>query len=107
MKLENLTLESSKVSGKKVYQLIDLAYMSPAGLYGSGDSCGGSFFKVHLPESNAVDKGLKVFTPEATLVYNEYQRVKGKSGIDYFNPDGSLAGRITGLNKSELDYLDD
>jgi len=39
MKLENLALEMPKLKGEvKVYQLVDLAYMSPAGLYGSGDS---------------------------------------------------------------------
>jgi len=38
MKLENLALEMPKLKGEvKVYQLVDLAYMSPAGLYGSGD----------------------------------------------------------------------
>ncbi len=66
---------------------------------------GTSNFKVYLPKSNVVDRSLKIFTPETKLIINQYQRIKGKSGIDYFNLDGSSAGIIFGLNKSELDYL--
>ena len=114
----------------KVYRIGDLESLSATALhYGEGggssgfvggsfggigkDNCekygivGSSNFNVHLPESNAIDRMLKVSTPHELLIINKTQRIKGKSGIDYFNMDGSLAGRLFGLNKSELDYLED
>jgi len=68
---------------------------------------GSSNFRVILPESNSRDMSLKISTPSKSLIINRYKRIKGSSGIDYFNLDGSLAGRIFGLNKSELDSLED
>ena len=45
-------------------------------------------------------------SPRETIIINPYKRIEGKSGIDYFNrADNSIAGRIIGLNLSEIDYL--
>jgi hypothetical protein len=102
-----------------VYQIKDLKNLSASILY-SGDvpiytpngvisssQLGESSFQVSLPSSNALDKGIKISMPDIGLVINSYQRIIGKSGVDYFNSDGSIAGRLTGLNKSEVDYLKD
>ena len=71
-------------------------------------SVGTSNFKVQLPKSNAIDKGIKISTPNEAVVINPYKRIEGNSGIDYFNLlDNSLAGRIKGLNHSEISYLKD
>ena len=130
MKLEQQMYEIPRIGKEKIYSVGDLESLSATALYygeGSGSSgfAGGGFGgigkrdmdkygivgssnpKVILPESNSIERSLKILTPSTNLVINRYKRIKGPSGIDYFNLDGSLAGRILGLNKSELDYLDD
>lgn len=84
----------------------DVPIYTPNGVI-SSSQLGESSFQVSLPSSNTTDKGIKISTPELGLFISSYQRIIGKSGVDYFNPDGSIAGRLRGLNKSEVDYLKD
>ena len=129
MKLEQQMYKIPTIRKERIYTIGNLENLSATSLhYGEGGGSSGfsggfggiskrdmdkygivgsSNFKVILPESNAIDRSLKIVTPKASLIINRYQRIKGSSGIDYFNTDGSLAGRIFGLNKSELDYLED
>ena len=125
MQLEQSLYESRPISrnGLRVYQIGDLESLSASALYtglpkfndvpmyGNTNNgppvVGTSSFNVQLPKSNAIDKSLRISTPEGEIIANQTKRIKGSSGIDYFNIDGSLAGRLLGLNKSELDSLED
>ena len=90
-------------SRERVYRVGDLESLSAGVLY--TPKIGSSNFRVFLPPSNSEDRSLKIITPESITIINRYQRIIGKSGVDYFNQDGSLAGRILGLNESEVKYL--
>jgi hypothetical protein len=108
MKLEQKLFDVSSLDNLSVSALYsgDVPIYTPNGVI-SSSQLGESSFQVSLPSSNAVDKEIKISTPELGLFINSYQRIIGKSGVDYFNLDGSIAGRLTGLNKSEVDYLKD
>lgn len=67
---------------------------------------GESFFRVELPESNRENSGFMAVTSEGAFGIDAFQRVIGGSGVDYFNPNGSSAGRILDLTRSERNYLD-
>ena len=125
MKLEQSLYDARPSEEReRVYQVGDLENLSATQLYWmpidkkdadnfgivktpmSYGRVGTSNFKVHIPKSNVQDKGIKISSPHVTLVVNSYKRIEGKSGVDYFNRlDNSLAGRITGLNSSEIKYL--
>ena len=123
--LEQIAYESPRFEqGQQTYFAVgDLENLSASALYyGKGGSplgslgsfgivktplmAGTSSFSVSLPASNSTDKGVKISTPQETVIVNPYKRIEGKSGIDYFNLlDNSLAGRIENLNLSEIMYL--
>jgi hypothetical protein len=108
MRLEQQLYEIPKVTSEPrqvTYDVRNLEELSATALY--TPKIGSSNFQVSLPMSNSVDKGIRISTPESTLIVNSYQRIIGQSGVDYFNPDGSIAGRLLGLNNSEVKYLKD
>ena len=67
---------------------------------------GESFFRVELPESNRENSGFMVVTSEGASGIDAFQKILSESGADYFNPNGSSAGRIFDLTQSERTYLD-
>ncbi|MFA5061510.1 MAG: hypothetical protein WC494_04330 [Candidatus Pacearchaeota archaeon] len=107
MRLEQQLYEAPRTSEPRqiIYDIGSLEGLSATALY--TPKIGSSDFQVSLPMSNSVDKGLRISTPESTLIVNSYRRIIGQSGVDYFNPDGSIAGRLLGLNNSEVKYLKD
>lgn len=81
----------------------DLESLSASALY--TPKIGSSHFRVSLPLSNTINNGTIISTPKGTSIVNSYQRVVGSSGVDYFNRNGSIAGRLLGLTRSEIRYL--
>lgn len=100
-------LESLSASVLYTPKISDLGGISGYGDMTSIKPIGTSNFKVYLPKSNAIGRSLKISTPNEKIIINQNKRIKGKSGVDYFNLDGTLAGRLINLNKSELDSLED
>ena len=89
--IPNATSEPRQVT----YDVRSLEDLSATALYTG--KIGSSNFQVPLPMSNSVDKGIRISTPESTLIVNSYQRIIGQSGVDYFNPDGVYRWKTFGI----------
>ena len=118
MRLENLALEAPRMESDKVYQLVDLAYVSPASLYGSGDvqlgggkciprfnsGVGTSGYFTALKD-DAATPDLSIKTSTSSLVGSMEGRFQlDKNNIEYRDSKGWMGG-LYGLQNGEMNYL--
>ena len=128
MRLENLALEAPRVESDKVYQLVDLAYMSPTGLYGSGDvQLGGgkciprfnsdkdlngefkpigsfSDFQKEGPQNISMEMNLGQYAPEAKgFSLTERYDALNDGHSDRFHLNYDLTGINSGTSKKNSD----